>query len=184
MYTKTSHASTLPCFHVYPDYVKVTFNSENPTPEQIHLAQRQWVSEEPQSLDFITVEKLPENTVHIYVCTHASRDQRCGAIGRPTLSTLSQYIASPPSDIEAALQTLDIQCMATSHVGGHNIAGNMIIYRPGWKQGIWYGRVSPCDVDDIIRETVVGGKILARYWRGGLPNGMWDPKQHISGEEA
>jgi (2Fe-2S) ferredoxin len=74
--------------------------------------------------------------------------------------------------------------MATSHVGGHNIAGNMIIYRPGWKQGIWYGRVSPCDVDDIIRETVVGGKILARYWRGGLPNGMWDPKQHISGEEA
>jgi hypothetical protein len=142
------------------------------------------MSSEREHLDFITVEEIPKNTVHVYVCCHTARDHRCGVIGEALIFSIREYVATPPSDVAPAMKELDIQCFGTSHVGGHNLAGNMIIYRPGWKQGVWYGRVSPCDVDDIFRETIIGGKVLGRYWRGGLPDGKWDPKEHISGEEA
>ena len=184
MYTKSSHSSTLPCIHVYPDNLKITFHSSAPTRDQIRQFQTQWMSDDPDNLDFINVEAIPENAVHLYICCHGARDQRCGVIGEALISTIRKYIASSPSDLASALHALDVQCFGTSHLGGHQFAGNMIIYRPGWKEGLWYGRVSPCDVDDIFRETIVGGKILGRYWRAGLPSGNWDPKEQISGEEA
>ncbi|CCL99435.1 uncharacterized protein FIBRA_01453 [Fibroporia radiculosa] len=54
-----------------------------------------------------------------------------------------------------------------SHMGGHKFAGNIIINMP---QGasVWYGRVTPHEVDAIVKETVVGGKILPPLLRGGL----------------
>ena len=33
---------------------------------------------------------------------------------------------------------------------------------------VWYGRVTPHEVDAIVRETVVGGKVLPALLRGGL----------------
>ena len=43
----------------------------------------------------------------------------------------------------------------------------MQIYTP---QGvsIWYGRVTPHNVDAVVRETILGGKILPPLLRGGL----------------
>ncbi|CAL1700922.1 unnamed protein product [Somion occarium] len=54
-----------------------------------------------------------------------------------------------------------------SHIGGHKFAGNCIIYFP---QGVsvWYGRASPHNVDAIVKETVIGGKVLPPLLRGGL----------------
>jgi (2Fe-2S) ferredoxin len=82
------------------------------------------------------------------------------------------------------MQELDIQVFGCSHVGGHKYAGNVVIYRPQWKQGVWYGRVQPKDVPQIFEETVLGGRVIGRFWRGGLPDGRWDPKEHITAEEA
>lgn len=185
MYTKSSHISRLPCVHVYPDNLKITFKSDVPSLDQIREFQSRWMlSSNRESLKFITVEELPRETVHIYVCCHAARDHRCGVIGRLLVSTMREYIKSPPEDLSTVLDSLDIHIFGCSHVGGHKFAGNMVIYRPDWKQGIWYGRVLPDDVDRIMRDTVLDAKILGRHWRGGLPGGEWDPKAHISAEEA
>ncbi|KAF8901720.1 Sucrase/ferredoxin-like-domain-containing protein [Gymnopilus junonius] len=54
-----------------------------------------------------------------------------------------------------------------SHVGGHKYAGNCIIYTPSGS-GVWYGRVTPHDVDSIVDNTIVKGLILPPLLRGGL----------------
>ncbi|KAM0256364.1 hypothetical protein ACHAQJ_005015 [Trichoderma viride] len=67
-----------------------------------------------------------------------------------------------------------------SHIGGHKFAGNVIIYIPpgftaagGEKHalagyGIWYGRVEPKHVEGIVRETVMGGRVVEDMFRGGI----------------
>ncbi|KIM45829.1 hypothetical protein M413DRAFT_440875 [Hebeloma cylindrosporum] len=54
-----------------------------------------------------------------------------------------------------------------SHVGGHKYAGNCILYTPSGS-GIWYGRVTPHDVDSIVTNTIINGLILPPLLRGGL----------------
>ncbi|GJE84120.1 sucrase ferredoxin [Phanerochaete sordida] len=57
--------------------------------------------------------------------------------------------------------------LMVSHIGGHKFAGNVIIYKP---QGVsvWYGRVTPHHCEAIVRDTIVGGKVLPPLLRGGL----------------
>ncbi|KAG9246338.1 Sucraseferredoxin-like protein [Calycina marina] len=67
-----------------------------------------------------------------------------------------------------------------SHIGGHKFAGNIIVYiPPGMKKaggedhelagcGIWYGRVEPKHVDGIVKETVLGGRVIQDMFRGGI----------------
>lgn len=33
---------------------------------------------------------------------------------------------------------------------------------------MWYGRVTPHEVDAIVRETILGGKVLPPLLRGGM----------------
>lgn len=33
---------------------------------------------------------------------------------------------------------------------------------------VWYGRVSPHEVNAVVHETIIGGKILPPLLRGGL----------------
>ncbi|EEY14010.1 FMI1 protein [Verticillium alfalfae VaMs.102] len=67
-----------------------------------------------------------------------------------------------------------------SHIGGHKFAGNVIVYvPPGMKaqdgtehglagKGIWYGRVEPRHVEGIVKETILGGRVIADMFRGGI----------------
>lgn len=70
-----------------------------------------------------------------------------------------------------------------SHIGGHKFAGNVIIYvPPTWRnrdgseselagKGIWYGRVEPKHVEGIVKETVLGGRVIGDMFRGGIGKG-------------
>ena len=70
-----------------------------------------------------------------------------------------------------------------SHIGGHKFAGNVILYiPPGMKgadggehplagHGIWYGRVEPKHVEGILRETLLGGRVIEELFRGGIKQG-------------
>ncbi len=70
-----------------------------------------------------------------------------------------------------------------SHIGGHKFAGNVILYLPpGMRNahgkpnelagcGIWYGRVEPKHVEGIVRETVLGGRVIEDLFRGGIRQG-------------
>ena len=33
---------------------------------------------------------------------------------------------------------------------------------------VWYGRVTPHEVDAIVRETILGGRVLPALLRGGM----------------
>ncbi|CRK46983.1 hypothetical protein BN1723_001258 [Verticillium longisporum] len=67
-----------------------------------------------------------------------------------------------------------------SHIGGHKFAGNVIVYvPPGMKaqdgtehglagKGIWYGRVEPRHAEGIVKETILGGRVIADMFRGGI----------------
>lgn len=48
------------------------------------------------------------------------------------------------------------------HVGGCSLGPNVIVY----PEGVWYGRVSPADVDEIITEHIAEGRIVERLLRG------------------
>ncbi|KAL9577430.1 MAG: hypothetical protein Q9212_006368 [Teloschistes hypoglaucus] len=120
----------------------------------------------------------PIDKITVLICSHNTRDRRCGVIG-PLLNESFNKYANP--------KTVDVGMV--SHVGGHAFAGNVIIYiPPGHKispsqtgdkdhdtelsplagSGVWYGRVEPKHVQGILEETVHKGKIIAELWRGGL----------------
>ena len=89
---------------------------------------------------------------------------------------------------------LDARVALTSHIGGHKWAGNVIVYippnfKPGGLQstvlsklagrGIWYGRVEPKHVEGIVKETILGGKVIKEFFRGAT-----EPKAVAGAEEA
>lgn len=94
---------------------------------------------------------------HLFVCCHANRDERCGYCG-PILADLFA------DEIRARGLQESIQVRRTSHVGGHQYAGNVLIY-PG---GDWYGYVTPADVERIIEQHLLRGEVLSDLWRGRM----------------
>ncbi|KAK1539557.1 uncharacterized protein CCOS01_00871 [Colletotrichum costaricense] len=91
-------------------------------------------------------------------------------------------IAAPEAseDGERRYQKMSARVGLISHIGGHKFAGNIIIYIPpgqlmanGEKhplagKGIWYGRVEPKHVEGIVNESVLGGRVVADMFRGGI----------------
>jgi (2Fe-2S) ferredoxin len=63
---------------------------------------------------------------------------------------------------EAGLE--DVTVRATSHVGGHKYAGNLLVY----PEGIWYGYVRPDDAARLVGEHLIGGRILTDLHRGTM----------------
>lgn len=99
-------------------------------------------------------EALPGR--HVFVCVHMARDERCGNCGPPLLAAIEGAIAMRGLE--------DVTVRATSHVGGHKYAGNVIIY----PEGVWYGYVRPDDADRLVCDHLVEGRILADLHRGGM----------------
>ena len=124
--------------------------------------------------EFIEPRRITKPT--ILICSHASRDRRCGILG-PLLHREFETCAQR--------EELNIDAAMISHVGGHAFAGNVIVYIPpdypvgieesmGGKDitsplagmGIWYGRVEPKHVQGILDVTVKKGNIIGELWRG------------------
>ncbi|ELU45943.1 sucrase/ferredoxin-like domain-containing protein [Rhizoctonia solani AG-1 IA] len=72
-----------------------------------------------------------------------------------------QALRKPESDFSQRVLIL-----RNSHMGGHKFAGNVIIYFPSGN-GVWYGRVSPHEVQAVVESTILGGKVLPALLRGG-----------------
>jgi len=105
-------------------------------------------------------ERVPHRLLsgqHLFVCVHAARDARCGACGPPLAE---EFLAA----LEARGLAGRVAVRRSSHVGGHEYAGNVLIY-PG---GDWYGYVTPADVPRIVDQHLVQGQIVWDLWRGRL----------------
>lgn len=99
-------------------------------------------------------EPLPGR--HVFVCIHAARDERCGRCGPPLLAAVREAVAAACLD--------DVTVRATSHVGGHKYAGNLLVY----PEGVWYGYVRPDDAERLVHEHLVGGRVLTDLHRGTM----------------
>ncbi|KAJ6447950.1 Sucrase/ferredoxin-like-domain-containing protein [Mycena vulgaris] len=139
---------------------------------------------------------LPYSCV-ITFCSHKQRDHRCGITAPKleleftgslerrgwTVDTQLEHIVDPPlekfsgtADQKEAHITQTLKVLPTakkalilynSHMGGHRYAGNCIIYTPSGSS-VWYGRVTPHEVDSIVENTIEGGLVLPPLLRGGL----------------
>ncbi len=92
----------------------------------------------------------------VFVCVHAARDERCGACGPPLLEALRRACAGEGLG--------DVTVRATSHVGGHKYAGNVLVY----PEGVWYGTVTPEDAPRLARAHLTEGRVLEELHRGGM----------------
>lgn len=68
---------------------------------------------------------------HIYICTHGTRDCRCGDLGEPLYQALvkearRRKLGGEMGDPEAEPGVLIAR---VAHVGGHKFAGNALVYR-------------------------------------------------------
>jgi (2Fe-2S) ferredoxin len=115
----------------------------------------------------------------ILVCSHNSRDKRCGIMGPALLTQFRQVLEewavdSLPVGDKWHFASDRVNVGAISHIGGHVYAGNVIIYVPRtWKSplagcGIWFGFVEPKHVEGLIRETLKEGRIVQELFRGGI----------------
>jgi len=187
---------------VFPDYKLVM--DVRPTPDgagefrDLFLGPATDQTQAPQYDSALKSWVLPYSCV-ILLCSHKSRDKRCGITAPKLEHGFIHYLGlhgwhvdtdiDPAICYESALEDLgssgdDLDrrfneklnesstseralILFTSHIGGHKFAGNCIIYTP---QGscIWYGRVSPHEVEAIVTNTIIGGVVLPSLLRGGL----------------
>ncbi|KAH9578045.1 Thioredoxin-like ferredoxin [Trypanosoma melophagium] len=88
------------------------------------------------------------NEIFVFVCSHRSRDNRCGYCGAILVDLLRQSIKTKKGDDES------IHVYPCSHVGGHMYAGNVLVYTK--KGGVCFGCFTPADVDTLVDFLVNG----------------------------
>ncbi|KAL2885884.1 Sucraseferredoxin-like protein [Ceratocystis lukuohia] len=147
-------------------------------------------------LETNTLPFIPISSVMVFICGHKNRDLRCGLYGPALQDAFThelgvkgiQVLHNPPSTAESISVSADApgpssttaRVAMISHIGGHKYVGNVIIYIPpemrgpdGKKHslagcGIWYGRVDPEHVNGIVHETIINGRVIEQFFRGGL----------------
>ena len=123
--------------------------------------------DESKATELPKAENITKPT--ILICGHGGRDQRCGILG-PLLKSSFQS--------EFQRRNIDADVGLISHIGGHKYAGNVIMYLPPSMEGnalkgsgIWYGRVGPENVEGVVEETVIRGRVITELLRGGVMQG-------------
>ncbi len=92
---------------------------------------------------------------HLFVCTHANRDERCGTWGIPFYQAVQE---------EVKQQDAIAEVYQISHVGGHKFAATCIVY----PQGIWYGNLRAENAARLVAEHLNEERLLPEYYRGRL----------------
>ncbi|ORZ25613.1 Sucrase/ferredoxin-like-domain-containing protein [Absidia repens] len=116
----------------------------------------------PSPSDGLVVKPNPYSGL-LLLCSHRRRDKRCG-VTAPILAREFDHILRNKDNMD------DVEIVMVSHIGGHKIAGNVILYTHQGKRGIWYGLVKTCHCKAIVEETLEKGKIIQALYRGAMGN--------------
>ncbi|CAO3639965.1 unnamed protein product [Cunninghamella echinulata] len=107
----------------------------------------------------------------ILICGHQKKDKRCGTIGPLLQRSFENIIQQQQQNKKHQSANQNIQVMLVSHLGGHAFAGNVVLYTHHGLRAIWYGRVTPCQCEDIINHSLNKDQILQQHLRGILQVG-------------
>ena len=99
-----------------------------------------------------TGKPKPEDETHVYVCTHASRDCRCGVAGELVLNSLREQVRKNEAELIASSRPSPkkVHVWPISHVGGHAWAANALVY----PHGDWYGNLRESDSKLLLRAAL------------------------------
>jgi len=137
--------------YVYPDQIKYIGVKESDIPT---LVKEHFVGGNPcASLKYISVENL----FLVLVCTHGTRDKRCGRAGPAILEQIQTVVDKRNLHDK-------IKVLGSSHLGGHKYAGVITIY----PIGDWYGYVNARNVEPIIDSYLKKHRLYPDMWRGRL----------------
>lgn len=104
--------------------------------------------------------EIDENDSHIFLCSHKTRDKRCGLTAPIMKKEMDIYLR----DLGKYRDFDDVRPGGVSvsfinHIGGHKYAANVLIYLKNGKN-IWLANCKPNNVKPIIDECILnGGKV-------------------------
>ncbi|KZS90147.1 hypothetical protein SISNIDRAFT_488679 [Sistotremastrum niveocremeum HHB9708] len=108
-----------------------------------------------------------DSDVQLYVCTHGSRDCRCGDEGGRVLRAIRDHLRSRDLSLKVSVNE-------TAHVGGHKYAANVLVF----PHGDWYGNLRAENVPNALdvalaaspskRSSEPPDQTLSRFWRGRM----------------
>ncbi|XP_045833222.1 uncharacterized protein LOC123924390 [Trifolium pratense] len=164
--TETSNGDVL----IFPDmirYRRLTHFDVETFVEEVLVKNGEWLPGTPETL----------KGSYVFVCSHGSRDRRCGVCGPVLVSRFRE-------EIELHGLQGKVFVSPCSHIGGHKYAGNVIIFGSsvnGEVTGHWYGYVSPEDVPLLLQQHIMKGEIIDSLWRGQM--GLSEEEQIIKQEQ-
>ncbi|KEH32839.1 putative thioredoxin-like ferredoxin [Medicago truncatula] len=148
--TETSNGDVL----IFPDmirYRRLTHFDVETFVEEVLVKNGEWLPGTPETL----------KGSYVFVCSHGSRDRRCGVCGPVLVNRFRE-------EIEYHGLQGKVFVSPCSHIGGHKYAGNVIIFGSsmnGEVTGHWYGYVAPEDVPLLLQQHVMKGEIIDSLWR-------------------
>ncbi|KAL2332845.1 hypothetical protein Fmac_014058 [Flemingia macrophylla] len=151
--TETSNGDVL----IFPDmirYRRLTHFDVETFVEEVLVKEGEWLPGNPESL----------KASYVFVCSHGSRDRRCGVFGPISVSRFRE-------EIELHGLQGKVLISSCSHIGGPKYAGNVIIFGSsinGEVTGHLYGYVNPDDVPLLFRQHIIKGEIFDSLWRGQI----------------
>lgn len=135
---------------IYPDQIAVTLN---PYSDSEVESLSKWLADSSNPLTLPNT-KLPWRKL-ILVCHHAARDARCGKRGPRVIAELESNLR------RRHITPFDVYVRASSHLGGHEFAGVVVVY----PECDWYGYISKRNVGELL-DCVIQGRRLEGCWRG------------------
>lgn len=151
--TETSNGDVL----IFPDmvrYRRLTHFDVETFVEEVLVKDGEWLPGTPEAL----------KGSYVFVCSHGSRDRRCGVCGPVLVSRFRD-------EIEFHGLQGKVFVSPCSHIGGSQYAGNVIVFGPsmnGEVTGHWYGYVTPDDVPLLLQHHIIKGEIIDSLWRGQM----------------
>jgi len=101
----------------------------------------------------------------VLVCTHMTRDKRCGRIGPQVINSLRELLKTNNIGED------QITIRGSSHLGGHKYAGVVVVY----PEGDWYGNLTTRNTQDLL-QAYLNGEVLSQNWRGNMNISAIDAK--------
>jgi len=147
---------------VYPEAIRYIGIK---TEEQIKLLVEDQVIQ-GKICDKLTHEPLSFKHIAL-VCTHGTRDKRCGRMGPLVLDKLNEVCEAK------AIPDAEITVRASSHLGGHKYAGVVVVY----PEGDWYGFITNRNVEELV-DAYRQGHRLDPNFRGNALRLEYTKEEH------